>query len=112
MAGSLLSSNRFDRLFLSFAVKNGLLTVDRLSMEAPRLSLSGSGNIDLVEKTIDASGSVQMPGSAALPVRLEGSLPSPRYSLDGGGNRTLSSKAIDLNLDLPSQLRDILGKSR
>ena len=112
LAGTLLSSNRFDRLFLSFAVKNGQLSVDRLAMEAPRLSLSGSGNVDLVEKTIDASGSVQIPGSAALPVRLEGSLPSPRYSLDADGNRTLSSKAIDLDLNLPRQLRNILGSAR
>ena len=111
LAGSLLSSNRFDRLFLSFAVKNGQLSVDKLSMEAPRLSLSGSGDIDLVEKTINAAGSVQMPGSAALPVRLEGSLPSPRYSLESGSS-TLSSKAIELDLNLPSQLRDILGSSR
>ncbi|WP_418764495.1 AsmA-like C-terminal region-containing protein [Mailhella sp.] len=111
-AGSLSSAKRFDRLFLSFAVKNGQLTVDKLSMEAPRLALNGSGQINLVDKTVDASGSIQMPGSAALPVRLEGELPTPSYSLANGGNRTLSSKAIDLDLDLPRQLRDILGPQR
>lgn len=111
-AGTLVSSKRFDRLFLSFAVKNGQLSVDKLTLEAPRISLNGSGNLDLVMKTINASGSIQMPGSAALPVRLEGELPSPQYSLESGGNRTLSSKAIDLNLDLPRQLRDILGGQR
>lgn len=109
LAGNLLSSNRFDRLFLSFAAKSGQVTVDRLTLEAPRLSLSGSGDVDLVSRTIDASGSVQMPGSASLPVRLEGDLASPRYSLAGEESKhTLSSK--DLDLDLPRQLRDILGR--
>ena len=50
-----------------------------------------------------------MPGSASLPVRLEGDLASPRYSLAGEESKhTLSSK--DLDLDLPRQLRDILGR--
>lgn len=110
LAGNLLSTNRFDRLFLSFTAKSGQVAVDRLELEAPRLSLSGSGNVNLVDKTLDASGSVQMPGSASLPVRLEGDLNAPRYSLAGEeAKRTLSSKAIDLDLNLPRQLRDILG---
>ena len=109
LAGNLLSTNRFDRLFLSFAAKNGQVTVDRLTLEAPRLSLSGSGDVDLVARTIDASGSVLMPGSASLPVRLEGDLAAPRYSLAGeDARRPLSSK--DLDLDLPRQLRDLLGR--
>lgn len=110
LAGSLLSSKKFDRLFLSFVVKNGMLSVDKLSLSAPRLSLSGSGNLDLPNKTIQASGSVQMPGSAALPVRLEGSLKDPEYSLESDvRNNTLSSRAIDLDLNLPSQLQDIIS---
>ncbi len=110
LAGSLLSSKKFDRLFLSFVVKNGMLSVDKLSLSAPRLSLSGSGDLDLPNKTIQASGSVQMPGSAALPVRLEGSLKDPEYSLESDvRNNTLSSRAIDLDLNLPSQLQDIIS---
>lgn len=110
LAGSLLSSKKFDRLFLSFVVKDGMLSVDKLSLSAPRLSLTGSGNLDLPNKTIQASGSVQMPGSAALPVRLEGSLKDPEYSLESDvRNNTLSSRAIDLDLNLPSQLQDILS---
>lgn len=109
LAGNLLSTNRFDRLFLSFAAKSGQVTVDNLTLEAPRLSLSGSGNVDLVARTLDASGSVLMPGSASLPVRLEGDLAAPRYSLAGeDARRPLSSK--DLDLDLPRQLRDLLGR--
>ena len=109
LAGNLLSTNRFDRLFLSFAAKSGQVTVDKLTLEAPRLSLSGSGNVDLVARTLDASGSVLMPGSASLPVRLEGDLAAPRYSLAGeDARRPLSSK--DLDLDLPRQLRDLLGR--
>ena len=96
-------------LFLSFAAKSGQVTVDKLTLEAPRLSLSGSGNVDLVARTLDASGSVLMPGSASLPVRLEGDLAAPRYSLAGeDARRPLSSK--DLDLDLPRQLRDLLGR--
>ena len=110
LAGSLLSSKKFDRLFLSFVVKDGMLSVDKLSLSAPRLSLTGSGNLDLPNKTIQASGSVQMPGSAALPVRLEGSLKDPEYSLESDvRNNTLSSRAIDLDLNLPSQLQDIIS---
>ena len=110
LAGSLLSSKKFDRLFLSFVVKDGMLSVDKLSLSAPRLSLSGSGDLDLPNKTIQASGSVQMPGSAALPVRLEGSLKDPEYSLESDvRNNTLSSRAIDLDLNLPSQLQDIIS---
>ena len=109
LAGNLLSTNRFDRLFLSFTAKSGQVTVDRLTLEAPRLSLSGSGDVDLVARTIDASGSVLMPGSASLPVRLEGDLADPHYSLAGeDDSRPLSSK--DLDLDLPRQLRDLLGR--
>lgn len=109
LAGNLLSTNRFDRLFLSFTAKSGQVTVDKLTLEAPRLSLSGSGNVDLVARTLDASGSVLMPGSASLPVRLEGDLAAPRYSLAGeDASRPLSSK--DLDLDLPRQLRDLLGR--
>lgn len=110
LAGSLLSSKKFDRLFLSFVVKDGMLSVDKLSLSAPRLSLTGSGDLDLPNKTIQASGSVQMPGSAALPVRLEGSLKDPEYSLESDvRNNTLSSRAIDLDLNLPSQLQDIIS---
>lgn len=110
LTGSLLSSKKFDRLFLSFVVKDGMLSVDKLSLSAPRLSLTGSGNLDLPNKTIQASGSVQMPGSAALPVRLEGSLKDPEYSLESDvRNNTLSSRAIDLDLNLPSQLQDIIS---
>lgn len=110
LADSLLSSKKFDRLFLSFVVKDGMLSVDKLSLSAPRLSLTGSGNLDLPNKTIQASGSVQMPGSAALPVRLEGSLKDPEYSLESDvRNNTLSSRAIDLDLNLPSQLQDIIS---
>ena len=50
-----------------------------------------------------------MPGSAALPVRLEGSLDDPQYSLESDSRSgTLSSKAIELDLNLPPQIQDII----
>ena len=114
LTGSVLSTTKFDRLFLSFAVKDGLLSVDKFTLEAPRLSLTGAGDIDLTQKTISASGSVQMAGSSVLPVKLEGELNAPRYSLEGSAaaSRSLSSKAIELDLDLPRQIRDIIGVTR
>ena len=110
LAGSVLSTTRFDRLFLSFTVKDGLLFVEKLNLEAPRLSLSGSGELDLSQKTMNASGAVQMAGSSVLPVKLEGDIEHPRYSLENGNaSRSLSSKAIELDLDIPRELRNFLG---
>lgn len=112
LASSILSTNRFDRFFLSFVSKDGIFSVDRLTLDAARLSLSGSGTVDLVQKTVKAEGSVQVAGTSALPVRLEGDLRDPKYSLEGGSeqNRTLSPRAIELDLSFSKQVRDILGR--
>ena len=112
LASSILSTNRFDRFFLSFVSKDGIFSVDRLTLDAARLSLSGSGTVDLVQKTVKAEGSVQVAGTSALPVRLEGDLRDPKYSLEGGSeqNRTLSPRAIELDLSFSRQVRDILGR--
>ena len=112
LVAGILSTSRFERLFLSFNAKDGTLQVDRFALEAPRLSLSGTGAVNLVERTIDASGSVEMAGSSALPVRLDGDLRSPRYSLDDRNSRTLSPNAIELDLNFPSQSQDIIAGTR
>ena len=110
LAAGIMSTSRFDRLFLSFRAADGALNVEKFALEAPRLSLTGTGVVDLAERTIDASGSVEMAGSSALPVRLTGALRSPHYSLDDKGSRnTLSPNAIELDLNFPSQLRDFIN---
>ncbi|HJD96126.1 AsmA-like C-terminal region-containing protein [Mailhella massiliensis] len=109
LASSFLSSSRFERLFLSFVSKDGTLTVDRLTLEAARLSLSGSGTVNLEQRTVDAEGSVQIAGTSAMPVRLEGDLREPKYSLEGKKqNHTLSPRAIELDLSFSDQVRDLL----
>ena len=109
LASSFLSSSRFERLFLSFFSKDGVLTVDRLTLEAARLSLSGSGTVNLEQRTVDAEGSVQIAGTSAMPVRLEGDLREPKYSLEGKKqNHTLSPRAIELDLSFSDQVRDLL----
>ena len=113
LVAGVLATDRFDRLFLSFQAKDGSLDVEKFSLEAPRLSLSGSGTVDLNERTIDASGSVEMAGSSALPVRLTGDLRSPRYSLEEKSSvstYTLSPSAIELDLKFPRQLQDIINR--
>ena len=109
LASSFLSSSRFERFFLSFVSKDGTLTVDRLTLEAARLSLSGSGTVNLEQRTVDAEGSVQIAGTSAMPVRLEGDLREPKYSLEGKKqNHTLSPRAIELDLSFSDQVRDLL----
>ena len=113
LVAGVLATDRFDRLFLSFQARDGSLDVEKFSLEAPRLSLSGSGTVDLNERTIDASGSVEMAGSSALPVRLTGDLRSPRYSLEEKSSvstYTLSPSAIELDLKFPRQLQDIINR--
>ena len=110
LVAGIMATNRFERLFLSFRAADGALNVEKFALEAPRLSLTGTGVVNLAERTIDASGSVEMAGSAVLPVRLDGDLRSPRYSLDDKSSRnTLSPNAIELDLNFPSQLSDIIN---
>lgn len=107
------ASNKFDKLLLSFDAKEGLVNVNKFSLSAPRLSLSGSGRLDLPRKDIDASGSIRIAGSTVLPVRLSGNIHDPRYSLDmrSGKNRKASID-ITLDLDLPHQIDKIISAPR
>ncbi|MGN1038212.1 MAG: hypothetical protein ACI4P0_02310, partial [Mailhella sp.] len=92
---------------------NGILSIDSFSLDAPRLSLSGTGAANLIEKTVNASGAVQMPGSTALPVTLTGSLTSPHYSLKKDGEKSdEKSKPMRLDIDIPGKIRNILQNQR
>jgi len=110
LAGSVNSTSRFDRLFFSFLIREGRLSIDRFSLDAPRLALSGTGELDLVKRTIDASGSIEMAGSSVLPVSLTGDLRAPQYSLEK--RKPGASSGMQLNLKLPRQLEQIIGISR
>lgn len=81
--GDFLSqSGDLQRLFCSFGLQGGIMTMKNFSLEAPRLSLKCSGSLDLPERTIDAGGTLRVSGSAAFPVRIQGALASPSYLLD------------------------------
>ena len=111
---SLISaSNKFDKLLLSFKAKEGLVDVNKFTLSAPRLALSGSGRLDLPRKNIDASGSIRIAGSTVLPVRLSGSIRDPRYSLDmRSGKNKEASIDITLDLDLARQIDKIISVPR
>ncbi|WP_446424290.1 hypothetical protein [Mailhella sp.] len=107
------ASNKFDRLLLSFKAKEGLVYVNKFTLSAPRLALSGSGRLDLPNKNIDASGTIRIAGSTVLPVLLNGSIRDPRYSLDmRSGKDKEASIDITLDLDLPRQIEKIIGAPR
>ena len=107
------TSNRFDRLLVSFTAKDGLMDVERFQLSAPRLSLSGSGKIDLPLKKLDAAGSIRIGGSTVLPVRLLGDVRAPKYSLDMRSNeKNPASIDITLDLDLPKQINKLIGVPR
>lgn len=109
----LSSANSFDRFMLSFRAKEGLFDIQKISLEAPRFSLSGKGRLDLPQKSIDASGTMRVGGSTVLPVRLYGDVRSPKYSLDMSSNAD-SPASIDITLDgdLARELDKITGALR
>ena len=87
--------------------------MNKFTLSAPRLALSGSGRLDLPRKSIDASGSIRIAGSTVLPVLLSGSIRDPRYSLDmRSGKNKEASIDITLDLDLPRQIEKIISVPR
>jgi len=112
-ANLLTASNSFSKLLVSFHAKEGLITIDQFSLSAPRLSLSGSGDLDLPGKKIDAAGTLRAGGSTVLPVRLYGNVHDPRYSLDIRSSRK-EPASIDITLDknFSKQIDKLLGAPR
>lgn len=103
-------SGELDRLFCSFDVQRGIMTLNTFAMEAPRLSLNCSGNIDLPERTIAAGGMLRVSGSSAFPVRIQGDLAAPHYTLDlPAGREGSQPKRIELDLKLPPSLHQFIN---
>ncbi len=106
-------NNSFNKLLASFRAKEGRITIENFSLSAPRLSLSGSGELDLPGKKVDASGTLRIGGSTVLPVRLFGSIRDPQYSLDiRSGRNEPASIDITLDGDLSKKIDKLLGAPR
>lgn len=84
----------FSELGGSFAIRNGVLTNEDLSMLSPLLRVAGAGEFNLVERTLDyrispravasltgQGGSPDL-GGIAVPVRIRGNFDSPSFSID------------------------------
>lgn len=84
----------FSELGGSFAIRNGVLTNNDLSMLSPLLRVGGAGEFNLVEQSMDyrispravaslagQGGSPELNG-IAVPVRLRGSFSDPSFSID------------------------------
>ena len=83
----------------SFLIKNGVAHNDDLSLKSPLLRLTGAGDINIGEDSLNylAKASVVESGKGqggaelasrkgvTIPVRISGPFKSPQYSLDFGG---------------------------
>jgi AsmA protein len=92
----------FTELKASFLIKNGVAHNDDLSMKSPLLRLTGAGDINIGEDSLNylAKASVVESGKGqggaelaslkgvTIPVRISGPFKSPQYSLDFGAAAT------------------------
>lgn len=86
----------FTSISLAAKIVNGVLKTDQLAALSPLFRLTGSGDIDLANETINYLASPTVVGSAqgqggkgledlaglTIPIRLTGSLRAPKYKLD------------------------------
>ncbi|MBQ9104683.1 MAG: hypothetical protein IJY48_00895 [Mailhella sp.] len=112
-ANLLTASNSFNKLLVSFHAREGRIAIEQFSLSSSRLAPSGSGDLDLPGKKIDATGTLRVGGSTVLPVRLYGNVHDPRYSLDIRSSRK-EPASIDVTLDknFSKQLDKLLGAPR
>jgi AsmA protein len=89
----------FTELKASFLIKNGVAHNDDLSMKSPLLRLTGAGDINIGEDSLNylAKASIVESGKGqggaelasikgvTIPVRISGPFKSPQYNLDFGG---------------------------
>lgn len=92
----------FSEMVATFNIKNGVARNDDLSMKAPLFRISGSGDIDIANETINYLAkptivkSLAGQGGAGLdelsgltiPVKLTGTFAKPKYALDFAGIAT------------------------
>jgi len=96
----------FTELKASFVIKNGVAHNDDLSMKSPLLRLTGAGDINIGEDSLNylakasvvesskGQGGAEMASlkGVTIPVRISGPLKSPQYSLDFSGAVTEAVK--------------------
>lgn len=106
---------RFDKAMLTFEVAGGIVTITDCTMSAPHISAAGKGLVNLPARTLDLSGTVQLPGLAVLPVRLTGPISAPTYSLNArttfeAVDRTLKEQGVDLGQEIQKGLGRLFRK--
>ncbi|HWN29961.1 MAG TPA: AsmA family protein [Burkholderiales bacterium] len=117
----------FTELKASFLIKNGVAHNDDLSMKSPLLRLTGAGDINIGEDSLNYLAKASVVASSkgqggvdlaslkgvTIPVRISGPFKSPQYSLDFGGAVTevVKQKAEEaVKGKLQDKLKGLLGK--
>ena len=114
-AADVARHTRFDKAMLTFNAAKGIVTITDCTMSAAKISAAGKGVVDLPARTLDLSGTVQLPGLAVLPVRLTGPLSAPTYSLNArttfeAVDRTLKEQGVDLGQEIQKGLGRLFRK--
>ncbi|MFZ5502403.1 MAG: AsmA family protein [Pseudomonadota bacterium] len=116
----------FSELKASFKVNNGVARNDDLSLKAPLLRLSGSGDIDIgndsmnylakatLSKNLQGQGGADAVGGITVPVRVHGGFADLKYTLDFGAmvgeavKQKVEAKKEEIKSKVQDQLRDSL----
>ncbi|MEZ0231397.1 MAG: AsmA family protein [Methylophilaceae bacterium] len=89
----------FSELLASFNIKNGVAHNDDLSMKAPLFRITGSGDIDIYNETIDylakptvvntlkgqGGADLEAMNGLTIPIKLTGTFAKPEYAIDFAG---------------------------
>jgi AsmA protein len=96
----------FSEMSATFNIKNGIAHNDDLSMKAPLFRITGSGDINIGNETIDylakptivkslagqGGASLDELSGVTIPVKLTGTFANPKYALDFAGVATALAK--------------------
>lgn len=75
---------RFSVASASGTVKNGVAQSKDLRILGPTLTTTGSGSLNLVNRTLDCNFTVNMKGLPEIPLRVYGSVDKPKTSIGAG----------------------------
>ena len=75
----------FSNLSASLKIRDGVARNDDLKAHSPLLDLTGAGNLDIGNNSIDYVARASLTRGVAVPVKLYGALDSPSYSVDYTG---------------------------
>lgn len=102
VAGDKSKQTDFSEMQASFDIKNGVAHNDDLSMKAPLFRITGAGNIDIANETLDylakptvvaslkgqGGSDLQDLNGLTIPVKLSGTFAKPAYAIDFAGLAT------------------------